>query len=40
MSICDSCNNTRCIFQYGIKRTHCDMYKAESEVENECKGID
>lgn len=32
-SICDSCVTKGCIFQTGIVRSHCDFYKAESEVE-------
>lgn len=31
-NLCDSCTNKDCIFQYGIVRSHCDFYKAESEV--------
>ena len=32
-NLCDSCKTKGCIFQYGIVRSHCDFYKAESEVE-------
>ncbi len=30
--LCKSCNTKGCIFQSGIARSHCDFYKAESEV--------
>lgn len=30
-NLCDSCKTKGCIFQYGIVRSHCDFYKAESE---------
>jgi hypothetical protein len=30
-NLCDSCINKSCIFQYGIVRSHCDFYIAESE---------
>lgn len=30
-NLCDSCKTKGCIFQYGIIRSHCDFYKAESE---------
>ena len=33
-NICDSCTNKGCIFQYGIVRSHCDFYKAGSEVKD------
>lgn len=32
-NLCDSCINKECIFQYGIIRNHCDIYKAENENE-------
>ena len=39
INLCDSCKTKGCIFQYGIVRSHCDFYKAESE-DKECQTSD